>query len=161
MLDLVHGPATLHAGCELHCRFAAIARVVVALLDQEPILPFAFAGPGLHADENVIAIEAIAVQPEFEIALGQALVRIAERLPGAAVPDHHRACAILASGDHALEFAVFQRMVLGHHREPLLRRVEARATCHRPALQYPVMLEPEVEMRAARRMFLNDETIAL
>ncbi len=43
------------------------------------------------------------------------------------------------------------------HRHPLLRRVEARALRHGPALQRAVELEPEVVVQRARRVLLDHE----
>ena len=159
--DLVHGPAALHAGVECLGRLVALAGIVVALLDQQPVLPAAIFFARLHAHQHVIAVQPVAVQAKFEIALGETLVGVADRLPGAFVPDHHRAAAIFAFGDHPFEAAIFERMVLGHHRQTLLRRVEARAARDGPALQHAVMLEPEIEMGAPRRMLLDDEAVAL
>src|SRR5262249_53893817 len=130
------------------------------LLDQEPVLASAILLTRLHAHEHEVAIEPVAVQPEFEIALGQPPVRVADRLPGAAVPDHHRAAAIFTFGDDALELAVFERMVLGHPREALLRRVKARTSGDGPALQHAVMLKPEIKMGAPCRVLLDHEAVA-
>ena len=105
-------------------------------------------------------MQAVAVQPEFEVAFGKTLVGVVERLPRAFVPDHHRAAAIFAFGDHAFEPAIFERVVLSHHRQPLLRRVEARTFGDGPALQHAVMLEPEIEMGAAGGVLLDDEAVA-
>jgi signal transduction histidine kinase len=77
------------------------------------------------------------------------------RRPHAPVPEQHLACAVLLLRNDALEFAVFERVVLGLHREALVRRVEARALRHRPALQRPVELEAEVVMQPRRGVTLN------
>ncbi len=159
-LDLLHGAAALRACVVILGRLVALTGVFVALLDQEPILAATVRFAGLHADQHPIAFEPIAMQPEFEIALGQAFVGVADRLPSALVPDHHRAAAIFAFGDDAFEAAIFERVVLGHDGEPLLCRVEARALGHGPALQHAVMLEPEIEMGAPRRVLLDDEAVA-
>src|SRR5207247_2601660 len=119
-LDLLHGPPALHAGIVGFRRLVAVARIVVAFLDEEPVLALAPGAILLHAHEHPIAFEAVAVQPEFEVALGKAFVGVTDRLPGAAVPDHHRAAAIFAFGNDALEAAIFERVVLGPHRKPLL-----------------------------------------
>ena len=54
------------------------------------------------------------------------LLRIPLRLPSAAVPDDHRARPIFALRDIALEIKVFDRVVLGADRKPLLADREAR-----------------------------------
>ena len=69
----------------------------------------------------------------------------------AAVPEQHRAAAVLALGDHALEAAVLDRVVLDLHGEALLGRVEARPLGHGPALEHAVELEAEVVVQAAWR----------
>ena len=66
------------------------------------------------------ALELLAVKLEFEMALGEALVRVADRRPCPPVPDDDGAAAIFALGDRALEVGVFERMVLDCDREPLL-----------------------------------------
>ena len=161
MQDLIHGAAALYAGVELLGGLVAFAGIFVAFLDQEPVLAAAVFFAGFHTDEDKLAVEAIAMQPEFKIALGKSFVGVADWLPGAAVPDHHRPAAIFAFGNHALEAAIFERMVLGHHGKPFLTGVEARALGHGPALQHSVMLQPEIEMRARCCVLLDDETVAL
>ena len=61
-------------------------------------------------------------------------MRIAHRLPGALVPQHHRAAAVLALGDRALELAVVERMVLDVHGEALVGRIGRGPLGDRPAL---------------------------
>src|SRR5439155_1286968 len=86
--------------------------VLIAMLDEQPL-----AVP--HAHQHPRALHLLAVQPHLEVALGECLVHVgALGLPRAAVPDHHRAAAVLALGDHALEVVVVHRVRLGHHREP-------------------------------------------
>ena len=84
--DLVHGAAALHAGVELLGRLVAVAGIVVALLDQQPVLPAAILLARLHAHQHVVAVQPVAVQAEFEIALGETLVGVADRLPRAVGP---------------------------------------------------------------------------
>src|SRR5690606_8173066 len=67
----------------------------------------------------------------------------------------------LALGDDAFEAAIFERMVLGAHREPLLCGIETGPSRHGPALEHAVMLQAEVEMGAPCRVFLDDEAVAL
>ena len=76
------------------CCFAARAASSVCL-DQQPVVAL-FARPPVHAHQMPAALQLLAVECEVEVALWQALVRIVFRLPGAAVPDHHRAAAVLA-----------------------------------------------------------------
>ena len=79
------------------------------------------------------------------------------RRPRAAVPDHHRAAAVLALRDDALELGVLDRVVLDLHREPLDRRIERRTLRHRPREQHALPLEPEVVVERGRAVLLDDE----
>ena len=83
-----------------------------------------------------------------------------DRRPGATVPQHHRAAAILALGDRALKFSVGHWVVFGPHREPLVLWVEAWPTGHRPRFQHAVDLDPEVPVEPRGVVLLNDELIA-
>ena len=84
MLDLIHGAAARHARVVGERWLVAVAGIFVALLDQEPVLFAAILFARLHAHQHEVAVEAVAVQPELEVALGEPLVWIADRLPGAA-----------------------------------------------------------------------------
>ncbi len=78
----------------------------------------------MHADERPLSFELGAVQDELQRALAQALVDVGERglrLPCALVPEHHRAAAVLALGDDALEPAVLDGMVFHLNGEALVR----------------------------------------
>src|SRR6185437_5855389 len=92
--------------------------------------------------------------------LREPLVRVVWRLPGAAVPDHDRAAAILALGDGALEFVVIDRVILDLHGEPLFARDKAWAARHRPALHHAVKLKPQIIVQARRVVLLDDEGVA-
>ena len=120
---------------------------------------FSFPRPR-HPDERPAALQPLAVQAELQLALLQAFVRIVERLPGAAVPQHDGAAAILALRDGAFEAAIFERVVLGVDGEPLLRRIEARPARHRPAFQDAVELKPEIVVEARRGVLLDDKAVA-
>src|SRR3546814_2174559 len=104
--------------------------------------------------------ELLALQLEIEVPLGIALPGIAQRRPAAAVPQHHRAAAVLALRNGALEVAVRQRMVLDVHREALLAGDEARPLGHRPALQYAVHLQAQVVVQAPGRVLLDQVGVA-
>src|SRR3546814_10582581 len=84
---------------------------------------------------------------------------IAEGAPRAAIPEHHRAAAILALRDDAFEIAIAERVVLGMDREAPVRRVQARALGHGPALQHAVELEAEVVVQPACGVLLDDEAV--
>ena len=133
-------------------------RRVVALLDQQPVRASFAGGLAAHPHQRPVAVQLLAAQLEFEHALGMGRRRVGVgRDPGAAVPQQHRAAAVLAFGDHALETAIVERMVLDLDGEPLLAGVEARSLRHRPALQDAVELETEIEVQPARLVLLDDE----
>ena len=79
------------------------------------------------------------------------------RLVGAAVPDEHRAGAVLALRDLALELEVLERVVLGVHGEPVLVRVLRHAARKRPRGERAVVLEAQVPVQAAGVVLLDHE----
>src|SRR5690606_40392684 len=85
-----------------HRRFVEVARVGthqrVPLLDQQPVLLAA-----LRLHEGPAAEQLVATQLEEQLALLEALVRILDRHPDAAIPYDHLAGAVVALRDHALE----------------------------------------------------------
>ena len=113
-----------------------------------------------HAHEMPLASQLLAVQVELEVPFLVAERGIEIGGPGALVPDHDGAAAVLAFGDDALEAAIVERMVLGQHGQPFLAGDQARPLRHRPALQHAVELEPEVVMQAPRRVLLDDIGVA-
>src|SRR6202040_3019963 len=118
-------------------------------------------GPRLHPNQVPAPFEPRAVERKHQMPFRKPLLRIALRLPSAAVPDDHRARAIFALGNFSLEIKVFDRVVLGADRKPLFAGREARAFGDRPTFQDSVHLEPQIVMQPARRVFLNDELSAL
>src|SRR6185436_19318401 len=101
-------------------------RLGVAVLDQQPALPRVPCLPlVVDPDERPAPLQLFAVERELEAAGVVALVRVLLRLPRPAVPQEHRAPAVLALGDDALERAVLDGMILDVHREAPIERVEA------------------------------------
>ena len=100
------------------------------------------------------------MEDELELALGEPRFRVADRLPGALVPEHHRAAAILALGNGAFEIAIVERVVLDMHRQALVLRVVARPARHCPADEDAVQLEAEIVMEPRRRVLLDEIAIA-
>ena len=175
------GAASVRLGCQTRSGAAAISFIVRpdstlrssslrlplpssracssrSLISSHRSLPLALAHPSAPASSRPAAGP---VQAELELAGGIVRPRVADRLPGAPVPEHDRAAAILALGDGALERAVVERMVLDMDGEPALGRVQARALRHRPALQHAVQLEAEVVVQASRCMLLHHEAETL
>jgi hypothetical protein len=109
----------------------------------------------VHSDEMPAAMELLALKLKVEMALRVALVSVADRRPGSAVPDDHR--APFAFRNRAFEAAIFERMVLDMDREAFLAGDKARAAGHSPALQHAIHLKPEIVMEPSRVMLLNHE----
>ena len=99
------------------------------------------------------------MEDELQIALGEAFAGVADRLPRPLVPQHHRAAAVIALGDGALEVAIVERVVLDMDREALLLGIEARPIGHRPRHQHAVALEAEIEMHPRRVVFLDQVAV--
>jgi hypothetical protein len=134
-----------------------VAGPVVAMLDEQPRSiattgPFAF-GPHEHPG----SLQLVAIERELEVTFLERRIHVVNfGRPRAAVPQHHDAGAV-PGGNHALERAVLDWMILNHHGEALGRRIERRTFRHRPRQQHTVVLEPEVIMKMAGQMFLDAE----
>jgi hypothetical protein len=94
------------------------------------------------------------------VPLAIAEFRVELRRPGALVPHHHRAGAVFAFRDRALEVAVFERMVLDMDGEALLVGDEARPFRHRPALEHAVQLQAEIVVHPPRGVLLDYVSVA-
>ena len=140
-------------------RVAAALRERIVLLDQQPRLVAALAAvlAAVGPHQRPAALELLAVELELEMSLRVAVVGVAFRNPGSAIPQHHRAAAVLLRRDDAFEGPVLDRMVLDVHRQALVGGVEAWPLGHRPAQQHAVELEAEVVVQMARRVLLDDE----
>src|SRR5262249_23717587 len=137
-----------------------LSRVFVAGLDQQPrLLPFTGTRP--HAHQVPVALELLAVQFEIEMTLLHPLARVMVPRPGAAIPDHHSATAILAFGDDALKRVVFDGVILDVDGKPLVAGDEARPSGYGPAHHHAVELQTEVVMQARGVVLLNDVAEAL
>ena len=108
-------------------------------------------------DQHQPAAQLLAVQYELELALPIAGFGIADRFPMPAVPQEHGAGAVLLGRNDALEVTVFERVILDVHREPLVRRVEARSLRDGPTQQDAVQLESEVVVKVRGSVLLDDE----
>src|SRR5690606_33240314 len=106
------------------------------------------------------ALHALALEHEFEVALLEALMRVADRFPGALVPEHHRAAAILALGDGSFEVAIVERMVLDADGEALVGGVGGGPLGHGPALEYAIEFQAEIVVETGGVVFLHDEAAA-
>ena len=78
----------------------------------------------------------------------------------ARVPDLHRARAVLARRDLAVEVDVLERVVLGVDGEPILVRIAWHPARQRPRHQDAVALQAQVPMQAPRVVLLDHEARA-
>ena len=102
-------------------------------------------------------MQLVAMHLELELAGAIALARVADRRPGAFVPDDDLAGAVLLIRDLPFEAVVRDGMVFNLHCHALVRRVEARTLGHSPAFHGAVELEAQVIVQARRPMLLDDE----
>ena len=126
---------------ELPCR----ARLTVAMLDQEPatlIAPVPTSAADLR--EHPATVELRSLERELQRASSVGRLRVSLGPPGAAVPQHDRARAILACRDGALEAGILERVILHLHRQALVGGIEAWTFGDRPALEGAVELETEI-----------------
>ncbi len=135
---------------------AAFPREIVAMLDEKPVGALAAVAVVAHPDQHPASMQLLAMQRELQIALLESPFRIVG-FPIAAVPELHRAAAILPLGDGAFEIAVIQRMIFHLDRQPLVVGIERGAARHRPRLEHAVKLQPEVIMQPGRIVLLNHE----
>ena len=159
--DAFDGASAYHRAVLLlqDVRILRPARRVVIGLDQEPrLLPLA--GALAHPHQMPAPFQLVAVQRKVEFALGVAPVRIAVGDPAPAIPDHHRAAAVLALRDRAFESVVLDRMIFDVHGEPLFAGHQARTARHRPALHHAIEFEAQIVMQPRGRMFLDHKGIA-
>lgn len=162
--DRLHRSARGHRGVGFQDRIAiGIDRMVVAMLDQEPVCPLAAVAVMLHAHQHEAALQPLAVERELEVALLELALRaeLALRLPVAPVPELDGAAAILALGDRPLEIAIGERMILDLDGEALVGGVERWSPGHGPGFEDAVQLQPQVVMQPRRIMFLDDEAQAI
>ena len=120
------------------------------LAQQEPVARIAVEGSG---DECPQPFQPQAVQPHGE----PAVVFPLHELVGAAVPDLHRACPVLAGRDLALEVGVVERVILDVDREVAFSPGHRDALGNGPAREHAVSLEPEVVVESPGGVSLDDE----
>jgi hypothetical protein len=160
--DLFHAPACFRGKIFFFkdVRIAFGARSFVLGLDQQPIIAF-FARPPMHPHQMPFSMKLLALEAKIEMSFRQPLVRISERLPGPAIPNHHCAAAVLSLWNRAFEFVVFDRMIFDLHRQPLFARHQAWPARNRPALHHAIELKAKVIMQPRGRVLLNDESMSL
>jgi hypothetical protein len=137
----------------------ACGGVLVALVDQHPLLARALRP---KADQREVAAQLLAEQVEVQVACFDGFDRIVGvgQTPCTPVPHGHIAAPILASGDHAFEVEVAERMVFDVDGHPLGCRVERRTLRHGPTEQHGSGLEPQVIVQSTRSVALHHEPVA-
>src|SRR5450631_4418294 len=105
-------------------------------------------------------MEMRALQSELQIARGQCLLRCSAAfgMPITAVPQLHRATAVLSWGNGSLEVAVIERMIFDFHGQPLIGGIVGRTACDSPGLEHSVEFQSEVEVKPACCVLLHHET---
>ena len=127
----------------------------VALLEEKPgFLLVTWLGDTHQFPQ---ASQLLAVQLEEQLALGQFLARIADRFPGATVPDDDGSGTVLPGWDRAFKAAVGNRVVFDVDRHALFMRIEAGPLGHRPAKQDAVQLQAKVVVQPRGPVLLDDE----
>src|SRR5579862_327525 len=136
-----------------------VARILIALLDEEPVLLLAAAVLQMRADERICAphLEAVHLDVEFAFAhaLGRVAIRRIDDLVHAAIPQDDLAGAVVVFGNYAFEVAVVDWMVLDMNREALFFGIERWPFRHRPRTQHALHREAEVIVEACRGMLLD------
>src|SRR4029077_14799791 len=148
--DLIHGASRRDRSIVIkNIVVVAFPRIFVTMFDQEPIGALSAVAVVAYAHQHPAAMQLVAVQREFKVALLEPLLRIVG-FPITAVPELYGAATILALGDGAFEIAVIERMVFPFNREPLVARIERGPPRDRPGFEDAVELEPEIVMQARR-----------
>src|SRR5918996_160909 len=131
---------------------AAGVGLLVAALHEQPLAP-------PRPPQRPPAAQLLALEPERRVTGLERLAHrlVAQVLVGAAVPDDHRAGAVLALWDDALEVAPGERVVVDLHGQARVARVRRRPLRDRPGLERAVHLEPEVPMHAGCGVLLDHE----
>ena len=97
--DAFHPASAHNARLKLLDRRIAISiGIFVFAFDEQPVLAFAIARPSAEAHKAPAPLEPLAMQDEGQVAAREIARGVAERLPGALIPKHDRAAAILALG---------------------------------------------------------------
>src|SRR5437764_500327 len=137
-------------------------RKSVLLFDQQPLVGFLvvrarrLAAPGGDQREAPVQLEAIQLEvelAELEPSLGRGL----QITNSTYVPGDHRACSVVSLWNDLFELQVFERMVLGQHRQLLVTRLQTRTARNGEAFQRSTDLQPDVVVRAGRVVQVHDE----
>ena len=123
-----------------HIVFCQRATEFVVSLDEQPVR-LARPLPAVNPDKHPAAVQLFAIEIEFQLALSQSIVRIADGRPRAAIPNDDFAGSVLPFGNAALERGILDRMIFDLDSQSFFTRIERRALRHGPALQNAVQLQ--------------------
>ena len=112
--------------------------------------PVVAAGP----EQDVAAVQALAVEGDHHLLVAELV-----RLVGPAVPDLHRAGAVLAGRDVARELDVLERVVLGVDGQVVLGRIGRDALRDRPGDEDAVALQAEIPVQPPRVVLVDHEAV--
>ncbi len=113
--------------------------------------PVAVLGP----EQRVAPAEPLAGERELNLVVGPFV--LFER---ASVPDLHRARAVFAGRNLALEVEILERVILGSHRQPVFLRDRRDPVGHCPGSERSAVLEPQIPVQPGRVVLLDDEPSA-
>ena len=136
--------------------------MLVLEFDQEPVV-LVIAGM-LHPDQGVAAADLVAFEEDLDFAVldgaghGRRMLRVVGDVAVCPpVPDDHPSGPILALGNHALEVAVVERVVLDLDGQPAVRGIGGWSPRHRPRLQYAIDFQTQIVVQAGGGVFVNYE----
>ena len=129
---------------------------LIALLDNEPVVPFA---PPFHVYQGEIAVQLFSVQAELQVTARNLLIarHTAEQLERAAIPQHHAACTVIAGRNIAFESAVIERMIFHVRSQVFDARIERRPFRHGPGFQNTIDFQAKVVVEASSIVALDAE----
>ena len=121
---------------------AAGISILIVFLDQQPVR-----GRPFDLDQNPVTEKLLTVKSQIKGAAVPGTHRIrlfANAFVGALVPHNHASGAIFASGDHAFEVQVLERMILGADSKALFGRIEGWTSGNGPGSQNVLHFEAEI-----------------
>src|SRR5580700_1910232 len=130
------------------------------MFDQPPVGALTLVPILLKPYQYPAAVQAHAIEREFELTLLECLLRRLATLwrPETAVPELHRTAAVLTLRNRALKIAVVERMVFHLHRQALIGRIERWSARNCPGLEDSVPFQAQVIVQSTCRVLLDDKT---
>src|SRR6266404_841607 len=115
------------------------------MFDEQPTWTFRAAEAGLGANQHPRSAKFLSVESEFQISFAKGSVDIGNfGSPGASIPKHDCAAAILAFWNYAFERAVVEWMIFYLRREALYGRIERRPLGHGPGQEHAAPLQAKI-----------------